>query len=263
MIAQVDALSKELSALRAAPIVDDYGGPVWFRGAAGAQLKVGTLLADNFIGTPGEKGDRPGARQRDGELVGKIGKRILPRGTSVVDDPSVTHVGPVALLDGGAFDVEGIATQRVPLVDNGTLKGFVMSRTPRKDFAHSNGHASNASGGATARAHIRKLFVSSKTGLGDTELRRRALAVAKDEELDYIIAIDRLDGWSPTLVKRVYADGHEQLVRGASFRRGAAAQASRTSSRSVRRRSRRRRGSARTASIGSPPTSRTSSSRRR
>jgi TldD protein len=37
------------------------------------------------------------------------------------------------------YDDEGVIAQRVALVDHGVLKNFEMSRSPLKDFQHSNG----------------------------------------------------------------------------------------------------------------------------
>jgi TldD protein len=91
MVAQVEALSKQLSALRKAPIVDDYAGPVVFRGTAAGRV-VRALLADDLAGTPAPKGGRPGTRAAgDSELAGKVGQRILPIGVSVIAGPPASR----------------------------------------------------------------------------------------------------------------------------------------------------------------------------
>jgi hypothetical protein len=224
MLAQVEQLSRELSETRAAPMVEDYAGPVLFRGMAAAQL-VRALLAENLSGTPAPKGDHPGMRSiGESELVGKIGQRILPPGFSVVDDPTGVY----------AFDDEGIAPHKVTLVDSGTLKTFLMSRTPRKGFEHSTGHA-RSSAMSAVRAHPANLVMSTTKGLSDRELLARALAAAKEQGLAYVIVVDKLGvgdpadydpstfsgGGSivplPVVMKRVYLDGHEQRLRGGSF----------------------------------------------
>jgi predicted Zn-dependent protease len=234
MVAQVEALSKELTAFRKAPVVDDYDGPVLFRGVAAGQV-IRQLLAEDFSGTPAPKGDRPGARAMgESALIGKVGQRILPVGVSIVDDPTVEKVGTQAMTGHYVFDEEGIAAQRVSLVENGIFKRFLMSRTPRKGFEHSTGHG-RSTRFSEVRAHPANLIVSSTKGVADRELVRRALAAAKEQELPYVLVVDRLAPFDPTdidfslfasdtptlahpaLMKRVYPDGHEELVRGASF----------------------------------------------
>jgi hypothetical protein len=234
MIAQVEALSRQLSALRKAPIVDDYAGPVVFRGTAAGRV-VRALLAESLAGTPAPKGSRPGARAvGDSELAGKVGQRILPIGVSVVDDPTLARAAGQPLTGHFAFDQEGIAARRVSLVENGVFKRFLMSRTPRKGFEHSTGHGRSSSV-SPVRAHPTNLILSATRGVSDRELVRRALAAAKQQGLAYVIVVDRITApelgdidlaalsdqgsviGKPSIVKRVYPDGREELVRGAAF----------------------------------------------
>ncbi len=153
LLAATQALSRELSDLRKAPVVEDYAGPILMTGVAADQI-LHTLLVDELGGTPLPKSDRVGDRRStDTALVGKLGKRILPLGVSVIDDPAPTKVGGVVVLPAAKFDDEGVATQRVSLVENGTLQRLVMSRTPRKGFEHSNGHGYASSGSPVRGAH--------------------------------------------------------------------------------------------------------------
>jgi hypothetical protein len=229
LVAQVEKLSRELSAARSAPIVDDYAGPLVFEDVAAGQL-LRVLLAESFSGTPAPKGDRPGTRAGgESELVGKIGQRILPAGTTVIDDPTLKKLGKVALAGATQFDEEGMPTQKVSLVENGTFKRFLMSRIPRKGFEHSNGHALSTPYSGL-RAHPMNLIVSSQKAVANGELRKRALAAAKEQGLKYILVVDKLDFRAshedlpadstlprPEIMRRVYLDGHEELVRGAGI----------------------------------------------
>jgi TldD protein len=234
MVAQVEAMSRQLSALRKAPIVDDYAGPVVFRGTAAGRV-VRALLADDLAGTPAPKGSRPGARTAgDSDLAGKVGQHILPAGVSVVDDPTLARSAGQPLTGHFAFDEEGIAARRVSLVEDGVFKRFLMSRTPRKGFEHSTGHG-RSSATSPVRAHPANLIVSASRGVPDRELVRHALAAAKQQGLAYVMVVDRittpeqgdldpgmLSGpgsviGQPSLVKRVYPDGREELVRGTAF----------------------------------------------
>jgi hypothetical protein len=239
LVAEVDKLSREVSALRTAPVVDDYAGPVLFTGVASGQV-VQALLAENFAGTPAPKSERPGGRAfGESELVGKVGERILPAGVSIVDDPTTTRVGKAVVVGGAHFDEEGMPVQKVSLVENGVFKRFLMSRIPRKGFAHTNGHAAS-SPYAPVRAHPANLIMTSSAGVSDAEIRRRAIAATAADNHNYVLVIERLDTGShggddfdpmmfmmggggnesmppPAVLRRVYRDGHEELVRGARF----------------------------------------------
>ena len=233
LVAQVEAVSKELSALRKAPIADDYAGPILFTGVAAGEV-VRALLGENLSGTPAPKGDRPGARSMgESELAGKVNQRILPLGVSLVDDPGASRAGKTALIGGTRFDEEGVPAQRVAVVENGTLKRFLMSRAPRKGFEHSNGHAASTPY-TPMRAHPTNLILASTAGVADAELRRRALAATKQQSLGYYLVVDKLaqrhyrdevdaamtgEATIPhaAVVRRVYLDGHEELVRGVTF----------------------------------------------
>jgi TldD protein len=240
LVAEVEKLSREVSALRTAPVVDDYAGPVLFTGVASGQV-LRALIAESFAGTPAPRSGRPGGPAfGESELVGKVGERILPAGVSVIDDPTVTRVGKAVVVGGNHFDEEGMPTQKVSLVENGVFKRFLMSRIPRKGFEHTNGHA--ASGPfSSVRAHPANLILSSSAGVSDAEMRRRAIAAAAADNHGYVLVVERLDTGrhggedffdpmsfmmggggddglpQPTVLRRVHRDGREELVRGARF----------------------------------------------
>lgn len=235
MVAQIEKMSQGLSALRTAPIVDDYAGPVLFNGpAAGEVLRA--LLAENFSGTLAPKGDRPGVGGfGESELVGKVGQRILPSGVDVIDDPALTKVAKQPVFGGYKFDEEGVAGTKVSLVENGVFKRFLMSRLPRKGFEHSTGHG-RSTPLSPVRAHPSNLVLSARSKVADKEMLKTAIKAAKAAGQSYVLVVDRLatsverddfdysafsGGGSqvprPLVLRRVYLDGHEELVRGGTF----------------------------------------------
>lgn len=231
LLAQAKRLSAELSALKRAPIVDDYDGPVVFEQQAAGQV-VRALLHEELSGTPPVKSGGAGQHNEDSELAGKVDKHILPLGTSVVDDPGLHQLDHQWLGGGCTFDEEGVPCQKVSVVENGTFKRFLMSRIPRKGFEHSNGHAVSTPM-TSVRAHASNLVVASARGVSDAELRRRALASAKEQGSDVIFVVERLDLSGnfddfdfrssessvpkPAVMYRVHANGKQELVRGGSF----------------------------------------------
>jgi hypothetical protein len=230
LVAQVEQLSKQLSALRTAPIVDDYAGPIVFDDVA-APVLVRALLVDELAGTPAVKSDHAGAQADASALAGKVGQRVLPAGTTVVDDPTLKRLGTFALAGAARFDDEGVPAAKVSVIENGVFQRFLMSRIPRKGFPQSNGHGV-ATAFSAPRAHPMNVIVSSTRGVADAELRRRAFAAAKDAGVRYVLYVDRfangrsgrddLDSSAgaadsvprPAVMRRVYLDGHEELVRG-------------------------------------------------
>ncbi|HVC09002.1 MAG TPA: metallopeptidase TldD-related protein [Elusimicrobiota bacterium] len=77
---------------------------------------------------------------------GKLGTRVLPRGLTLVDDPTLASFKGVLLAGHYAYDDQGMPAQKVTLVRDGVLKNFLLSRHPVIGFAHSNGHGRGAPG---------------------------------------------------------------------------------------------------------------------
>ena len=192
---EVRRVATELTRVRKAPVIDDYTGPVLFEGRAAAQI-TRELLADNLSGTPpptlAQEGMGRMMMSRDSELASQVGHPILPASFRVVDDPTLDRVGGVPLVGKYALDEEGVLAQKVVLVDRGVLKGFLMSRTPRKGFPKSNGHGRGGLSWDT-RGRIGNLIVSTDRGFSDADLRKQLLAEARKAGQSYAIIVRLLD----------------------------------------------------------------------
>jgi len=143
--AMADRLGARLTALRAAPVVEPFVGPAILRGRAAA------VFFHEVLGHRVE-----GHRQKDEEegqtFTDKVGERILPSFLSVVDDPTRARLGGVHLAGAYPYDDEGVVSEAVTLVERGILRGFLMSRSPIKGFARSNGHGRRERVWSPARA---------------------------------------------------------------------------------------------------------------
>ena len=172
----VRAMADELRGVTAAPIPEGGDAVVLFEGAAAGQI-VKRLLADELAGMPPAKAG--GFGRGDRGLGGKIGQPVTARFLSVHDDPR-ERVGPGKQLLLGSYhaDDEGVPAQRVSLIESGVLKTLLMSRTPSKEVARSNGHG-RAMRGGSARGHIGNLFVTAKGGLPRKALLARLAKEAK------------------------------------------------------------------------------------
>lgn len=119
-------------------VTEEYVGPVVFEGDAATDV-FRFLLLPQMEGTPpeipfdsflGDIGSRGNGKAR-------LGRRVLPPGWTVVDDPGGNLNHPSAFQ----YDSEGSPASRVQSVDDGILRVPMMSRVPRKDLRQTNGHA--------------------------------------------------------------------------------------------------------------------------
>lgn len=247
LVREAENLGRELAALRTAPVMENYTGPVLFQGEAAAGI-VRTTLAPHLGGTPLPEGLSAGeAQQFGGGLAGRIGLRVISPLLSLIDDPTVRHAGKrnkQALIGGYQIDDEGVPSQRVEVIAGGVLKSLLRSRTPAQPGDTSNGHARRTTSGGVFHGSATNLFVSGKQGLAPAQLKRKLLAEAKAQGLPYALIIRRFDDPAITstpeltmrellhlftttdpqappaalLAYRVYPNGKEELVRGVQLR---------------------------------------------
>ncbi|MGB6874580.1 MAG: metallopeptidase TldD-related protein [Candidatus Acidiferrales bacterium] len=242
-------VAQQLEALRTAPNVDDYEGPVLFDAPA-----AGSLLAQAL--EPSLSGARPPLSsvsafdqmmQQEGghsEWTGRVNSRVLPLNVSLVDDPSAKDFQGQPLLGGYAIDAQGVRAEPVSLVENGLLKNLLMSRRPGSDFQLSNGHGRSAMLSPPVPLSSNLFFQATNT-MNPADLRKKFIDLCRSNGQKWCIEIKRMDnpalasqsqedftdiisglaeGLSsgdrlPLLVYRIYVDdGHEELVRGAQIK---------------------------------------------
>ncbi len=221
VLARCKDMMKELEALTEAPLVEPFAGPAMLSGRAAA------VFFHEVFGHRAE-----GHRQKDiteGQTFArKVGEAIMPEFISVYDDPTVQRVGSTELLGYYRFDDEGVAAQRVTLVDGGVLKGFLMSRSPLVGFPGSNGHGRRQLGNVPVSRQGNLIIQSSKS-VSNTKLREMLIEEIRRQGRPFGLLIDDLEGgftftgrglpqafqMLPLVVYRVYADDRpDELVRG-------------------------------------------------
>ena len=165
LLAEARNLAKKLDAIRKAPVVDNYIGPVLFEGGGAVDI-VRTTLAPHLGGTPLPEGlSAAEAKQFGGGLSDDtVGLRVLSPLLSVTDDPTSHRSGRRALIGGFQIDDEGVPAQRVEVVRDGFLKTLLIGRTPSKKLRTSNGHARRSAPGGVYRGTATNLFISGKRG---------------------------------------------------------------------------------------------------
>jgi predicted Zn-dependent protease len=221
VLAQCAILQKEMEGLVKAPLVEPFAGPAMLTGRAAA------VFFHEVFGHRAE-----GFRQKDineGQTFArKVGEQILPEFISIVDDPTQARLGSSILLGNYPFDDEGVAAQRVMLVDKGILRNFEMSRQPIVGFPNSNGHGRRQVG-LEAVSRQGNLIVESSKKVSNAELRRMLVDEAKRQGKEFGLLIDDIAGGftftgrgqpqafqvQPLVVYQVFSDGRpDMLVRG-------------------------------------------------
>jgi TldD protein len=221
LTAKEEKMAADLEALRKAPLAEPYDGPALLSGRAAA------VFFHEVLGHRLE-----GHRQR-GETEGqtftkKVNQPVLPSFLSVYDDPTMDELNGVPLAGAYSHDDEGVPAQRVPLIQDGILKNFLMSRMPITNFSRSNGHGRHQAGFMPTGRQGNLIVQSTKT-VKDSDLRAQLIEEVKKAGKPYGLYFEDVQGGFtlttrelpqafqvlPVIVWRVYADGRpDELVRG-------------------------------------------------
>jgi predicted Zn-dependent protease len=246
LIATAEQLGRSVAGLAKAGKAEEYTGPVLFTGEA-AGIVFDQLLADKLTdpAPPVSAGPRGGQLARGGKLTGQVGRRVLPAGFQVVDDPTRASAGGTPLLGSYAVDDDGVKPEPVMLVEDGLLKSFYMSRIPTKEIPATNGHGRRTGGRVTGQPSNLLITVEN----GEADLKARLLTLCKEEGLPYALIVERFEAGGPRgpagggrrgfrrgggsgrgfggqdpadrtelpdplAFRKVYADGREEVIRG-------------------------------------------------
>ena len=221
ILAGVKRAGSKLEALLHAPLAEPYVGPAILSGGA-----AGVFFHEIF-------GHRiEGHRQKDdaeGRTFAKsVNQSVLPDFLSVIFDPTQASYNNVMLNGTYAYDDEGVKARRVPVVENGILKTFLMSRAPIDGFPQSNGHGRRQAG-LEVVSRQSNMFVESSKKVSDADLRKALIDEVKKQNKPYGLLFDQVtSGYTttgvrglqaftvvPLTVYRVYADGRpDELIRG-------------------------------------------------
>src|SRR5262245_34235965 len=217
----IETMVSDLKALRAAPVIEPFTGPAILSGRAS-----GVFFHEIF-------GHRIEGHRQKNESEGqtftkKVNQAILPDFISVIDDPTMERISGVDLNGYYKFDDDGVAAQKVTVVEKGILKNFLMSRSPVSGFEVSNGHGRKAPGYRTV-GRQGNLIVQAANPASDGKLRAMLIEEAKKQGKTFGLLFKDISGGftltgrsspqsfqvTPIMVYRVYIDGRpDELVRG-------------------------------------------------
>jgi predicted Zn-dependent protease len=241
----IKTLISEILAAKAAPVAEEYSGPVLFADQAAGEL-FNQGLGNLLIARKPPVADSPQTnamlgRYLENPFVSKINMKVAAGFLSLKATPTLKSRNQKALLGAYGMDEEGVPSRDVSLIENGILKGLMSSRAPVKGIAQSNGHGR---GGGPAPSVIQVMSTNKKTY---QQLKEELINAAKEEGLAYGYVVRGLTPASeaasgdadiieslvmsqqgppeptqfmltrPYSVFRVYPDGKEELVRGVEF----------------------------------------------
>jgi TldD protein len=209
-------LAGTLKELRDAPVVDEeYRGPVLFSADASASV-FADLVGENILGRKPELGKN---ERTTGAFASSYKSRVLPDFLSVVDDPTISSYRGESLLGHYDIDDEGVPARRVDVIEKGNLVNYVIGRAPIRDFPASNGHGRARVPSFPPGPSLGNLIVSSTEPVSQPELKRKLIDLCQQRDLPYCYYVETFGPkLTPRLLYKVWTkDGHQELVRGASF----------------------------------------------
>jgi len=224
VILACQTLVKDLRKLSKAPKAEPYSGPAILSASASG------VFFHEIFGHRIE-GHRLKSKSDGQTFKSRIGELVLNKNLSVVSDPSVSEYKGHYLNGYYAYDEQGMPGQKVTVVENGILKGFLMSRQPLEVNSSSNGHGrANATSEAVSRQS--NLFITASKTRSEQQLRKTLIQKCKKLGLDYGYYIEEVSGGftttdryqpnvfniQPRTVYRIFTDGRpDELVRGVTL----------------------------------------------
>ncbi len=219
--AKIETMARETLDLRTAPVLppenapallDPSGTGVFFHEAVGHRLE----------------GERQRSKSSGQTFTAKVGQQVVPTFLSVADDPTIPAQQGMGLYGHYRFDEEATPAARATLIENGILKGYLMSRTPVPGFLQSNGHG-RSDGKRDPIGRMATLIVSASESVPEARLKEILLEEVRKQGKPFgLILKDVTSGETntsrenyqafratPGLVYRVDpTSGEETLVRG-------------------------------------------------
>ncbi len=225
LVKRAGELAGRVKARRAAPVGDEFTGPVLVEGQASAELLrqtfVPLLLARR---APDGEGQRFAQGQAQATpFLSRVGLRVMSDSFSVSDTPSLKAYGGRPVVGAYVVDDEAVPAMDVTLVEKGRLVTLLTSRTPQKNLPQSNGHGRSGS----VQPGVFQVRSTQATPASELKTKYLALLKAQSKPFGYIVRAiagpgDVAGGGGPggpliLDVVKVTLDGREELVRGLRF----------------------------------------------
>ncbi|MEO5741741.1 MAG: metallopeptidase TldD-related protein [Vicinamibacterales bacterium] len=219
LVARARQIAVDVDAARAAPIGEEFAGPVFIEGIGSAQFVAETLVQMMQARRPPDAENPRMAQAPSSPFLNRTGLRVMADAFSASDAPSMTHFEGKPLAGSYVVDDEGMRAKDVALVEKGRLSALLTSRVPQKNFARSNGHG-------RSNIVLAGVFqIESADAIASAELKEKYIALlkAQDKTFGYIVRGVRSDGQGggagPGIdaIVKITLDGRETPVRGMRF----------------------------------------------
>jgi TldD protein len=227
------AVGEQVLRMAAAPLGDNYTGPVLFEGVASPQLMAEVLGRNLHISRKPVAAPGAAAQAATTDLEGRRGVRIMPEFFDVTDDPTQPLFGQEEVDD------EGVPDKPLSLVEKGVLKDFLRTRQPVRGYNDSNGHARLTANYGAETPVPTNLLIRARETTSIADLKKKLMDLIEQRGLPYGMIVRKMDfpssasidearrilsagsaGGSgrpvsmPLYAYRLYPDGREELVRG-------------------------------------------------
>lgn len=212
--------------LAASMIKESYVGPVLFEGEAVADL-IDKYMIDASNGILTKR--KPVATTEmnryyssnpalnGNELEPMINKKVISRDLTLTSLSGTPEYKNQKLFGHYKVDAQGVSPDKeLVLIQDGVLKNMLSTRSCTRFFKESNGHARAAIDGSDVILLPGVLRLSSKSVESSSDMKKKLIEAAKEEDYDYAYIVRKINGDTPAELYRINVkDGSEQLVRGA------------------------------------------------
>jgi TldD protein len=231
------SVGEQVLKIAAAPLGDNYTGPILFEGEASPQLMAEILGRNLHISRKPITAPGAAAQTATTDLEGRRGVRIMPEIFDVTDDPTQPLFGHEEVDD------EGVPDKPLSLVEKGVLKDFLRTRQPVRGYNDSNGRARLTANYGAETPVPTNLLIKARETSSIADLKKKLIDLIDQRGLPYGMIVKKMDfpssasidearkilsagaaGGSnrpvsmPLYAYRLYPDGREELIRGVRFR---------------------------------------------
>jgi len=238
MTKRIRTLAARMTAARKAPLVDRYSGPVLFESQAAAELffqSMGSALTGSprTVTDAGVAGAVFTNLNANAGFADRVGARVLPDFLSIKDAPASLEFNGQPLFGGYEVDDEGVKAGETPLVDRGVLQTLLHSRSLIPNTTHSSANR------RAAGVMPSNLLFTAEKPLTSEQIKAELIRIVKQRNKEYGILVRRMNNQmlsislgrarvvtfsmssGPAALQvepaieayKVFADGHEELVR--------------------------------------------------
>ena len=207
-------LMEDLLKLKNAPVIDEaYSGPVLLEDKAVELIFRWTFFQNNRL-YAAPKVIQPNQQQGGNDFELMLNKKVVSRSISIKSITGQEFYKGQRLNGYYPIDGEGIVPEKeFFLIENGILRNMLNGRKPTKKIHHSNGHVRYDFNSNSFKICPGNILITCNQTFTKDELRKKLIAAAKEEDLEYAYIIHDL--FLNRISKIYVADGREELVRGA------------------------------------------------